>query len=71
MAEIQLERGTVKWFNNRKGYGFIRRDGKNDIFVHQMDIAMEGFRQLEEGQSVEFEVEHTDRGTKAVNVQPL
>ena len=71
MAEIQLERGTVKWFNPKKGYGFIRREGAKDIFVHQTDITMEGFRQLEEGQSVEFEVEHTDRGAKAVNVQPL
>lgn len=72
MSEIILERGTVKWFNPKKGFGFIlRANGERDIFVHHTDIAMEGFRQLEEGQAVEFEIEQTDRGAKAVNVQPL
>lgn len=65
-------RGRVKWFNPKKGYGFItREDGSKDVFVHWSDIKSEGFKTLMEGEEVEFE-EYTDqRGTKAVNVLRL
>jgi CspA family cold shock protein len=63
--------GTVKWFNASKGYGFIARDDGADVFVHQSAIQAEGYRTLEEGQRVEFEVESGDKGPKAVNVKAL
>jgi CspA family cold shock protein len=63
--------GTVKWFNASKGYGFIARDNGADVFVHQSAIQAEGYRTLEEGQRVEFEVESGDKGPKAVNVKAL
>lgn len=63
--------GTVKWFNARKGYGFItREDGQGEVFVHFSDITGQmGYRTLEEGQRVEFEVANTPRGPKAQNVR--
>ncbi len=61
--------GKVKWFNNKKGYGFIEMDdGSGDIFVHYTDIAGDGFKSLNEGEEVEFEIAETDKGKKAVNV---
>jgi cold shock protein len=60
--------GTVKWFNAEKGYGFIQVDGGNDVFVHYTAIAGEGFRTLEEGQTVEFEIVEGQRGPQAANV---
>lgn len=61
--------GTVKWFNDQKGYGFIARDeGGNDIFVHHSAIQMEGYRSLAEGQRVEFDVEEGPKGLAAANV---
>ena len=64
--------GTVKWFNATKGFGFISpEDGTPDVFVHQSDIAVEGFRELAEGQRVEFLVEPGQKGPKASNVRPL
>ena len=61
--------GTVKWFNSKKGYGFITRDdGKGDVFVHFTAIKEDGFKTLEEGQKVEFEIVQEDRGEKAQNV---
>ncbi len=66
MAE--RERGTVKWFNDAKGYGFIEREGKPDVFVHFSAIQEQGFRSLLEGETVEFEVEATPRGPQAVRV---
>jgi CspA family cold shock protein len=63
--------GTVKWFNASKGYGFIARDGGEDVFVHQSAIQSEGYRTLEEGQRVEFDVESGDKGPKAVNVKTI
>jgi len=63
--------GTVKWFNASKGFGFIARDGVEDVFVHHSAIQSEGYRQLEEGQRVEFEVETGPKGLKAVNVKAL
>lgn len=62
--------GTVKWFNSRKGYGFIEReDGKGDVFVHFQDIAGEGYRTLQEGDRVKFEITKSPKGEKATNVQ--
>ena len=61
-------KGTVKWFNAVKGYGFIEKDGGGDIFVHFSDIEMDGYKKLEENQPVLFEVKEDDKGEKAVNV---
>lgn len=60
--------GTVKWFNNSKGYGFLEQEGGPDVFVHYSSIQGEGFRTLEEGQRVEFSVEPGPKGPKAVEV---
>lgn len=62
------EIGTVKWFNGSKGYGFISREGKDDVFVHYSAIQTEGFRTLDEGQRVEFVVEQGPKGLQAANV---
>jgi cold shock protein len=63
--------GTVKWFNDEKGYGFITPDdGSKDVFVHQTAIVSEGFRSLEEGSAVSYETEASDKGPKATNVRP-
>jgi CspA family cold shock protein len=63
-----MERGTVKWFNNSKGYGFIQRAGGEDVFVHFKAIAGEGYKSLNEGDNVEFEVERGPKGYQAVKV---
>jgi len=63
--------GTVKFFNNEKGYGFISRDDGEDVFVHFSNIEGSGFRSLEEGQSVEFEVGPGRKGDEALNVKAL
>ncbi len=63
--------GTVKWFNASKGFGFITRDGGEDVFVHHSAIQGEGYRTLEEGQRVEFDVESGPKGLKASNVTRL
>jgi len=60
--------GTVKWFNGAKGYGFIVREAGPDVFVHHSAIRAEGFRNLEEGQRVEFNVEQGPKGLQATNV---
>jgi len=62
--------GTVKWFNARKGYGFIGRDEGEDIFVHFSAIQMEGYRRLDEGQTVEFVIQEGPKGTQAAEVTP-
>jgi len=62
------ETGTVKWFNNGKGYGFIEREEGEDIFVHFSAVLGEGFRSLEEGQKVEFSIEQGPKGLQAVSV---
>ena len=61
--------GTVKWFNKTKGYGFITADDGTDVFVHHTDIQAEGFRMLEEGEAVEFEITEGPKGPKAANVR--
>ncbi len=66
-----LSSGTVKWFNAEKGYGFIAQpDGGEDVFVHHSAIQMNGYRTLEEGQLVEFEVKEGPKGLQAVEVKP-
>ncbi len=62
--------GKVKWFNDSKGYGFIEQESGDDVFVHHSSIQGEGFKTLEEGQSVEFEIEQDAKGARAVNVVP-
>ncbi|MCH8805409.1 MAG: cold-shock protein [Planctomycetes bacterium] len=62
--------GTVKWFNDTKGFGFIQSDEGEDVFVHQTAIIAEGHRTLNEGQRVEFEMEAGEKGPKASNVKP-
>jgi CspA family cold shock protein len=66
-----LAQGTVKWFSNEKGYGFIEREGGDDVFVHFSAIQSEGYRSLTEGQRVEFEVVQGQKGLQASNVQVL
>lgn len=66
-----MVQGTVKWFNSEKGYGFIQVEGGNDVFVHYSAILGDGFRTLEEGQRVEFEVVDGQRGPQAANVTKL
>ncbi len=62
------EEGTVKWFDDRKGYGFIQRENGEDIFVHFSNIKQEGFKSLDQGDKVSFSVEETERGLQAVEV---
>lgn len=66
-----MARGTVKWFNNQKGYGFINNEEGADIFVHYTGINMEGFKTVKEGDEVEFDVIEGDKGTQAINVTKL
>ena len=69
----EQEKGVVKWFNAEKGYGFIAREGGPDVFVHYSAINMKGFRKLEEGQAVQFEIEagKAGKGPQAINVSLL
>lgn len=64
-----MEQGTVKWFNGEKGFGFIERNGADDVFVHFSAIQGEGFKTLDEGQKVTFDVEQGSRGPQAANVE--
>jgi cold shock protein len=64
-----MPKGTVKWFDDRKGYGFITRDGADDVFVHFSAIQGHGFKTLNEGQEVEFEIANGPKGVQAVNVR--
>ncbi|MBR9329457.1 cold-shock protein [Staphylococcus aureus] len=66
-----MKQGTVKWFNAEKGFGFIEVEGENDVFVHFSAINQYGYKSLEEGQAVEFEVVEGDRGPQAANVVKL
>ena len=66
-----MSTGTVKWFNAEKGYGFITGEDGNDVFVHYSGLNMEGFKSLDEGAAVEFEVVNGEKGPQAVNVTKL
>ena len=63
--------GTIKWFNARKGYGFIGREGGEDVFVHYSAVTIDGYRSLSEGQQVEFSVEEGPKGVQATNVESI
>ena len=69
--EDWLAEGTVKWFSNEKGYGFIEREGGDDVFVHFSAITMDGYKSLTEGQRVSFEVVQGPKGAQAANVQAI
>ncbi len=64
-----MARGTVKWFNDSKGFGFITGEDNSEVFVHQSEIKMEGYRTLPEGAQVEFETQNGPKGLKATNVR--
>lgn len=66
-----MSEGTVKWFNETKGFGFIQSDEGQDVFVHQSEIQVDGFRTLSDGQRVEFELTQGPKGPKAVGVKPI
>lgn len=66
-----METGTVKWFNSSKGYGFITRDEGSDVFVHYKAIQADGYKTLEEGDQVQFEVEQGPKGLQATNVTKI
>jgi CspA family cold shock protein len=68
---LSREQGTVKWFNAAKGYGFIRRESGEEVFVHFSAIQSDGYRTLDEGESVEFEVTQGPKGLQATNVTRL
>tara|TARA_B100000686_G_C16315706_1_gene725622 strand:- start:59 stop:265 length:207 start_codon:yes stop_codon:yes gene_type:complete len=63
--------GTVKWFNNKKGFGFIEKEGGGDVFAHFSEIQSDGFKTLNENDKVEFELKEDERGEKATNIVPL
>jgi CspA family cold shock protein len=68
----ERQKGSVKWYNASKGFGFITTDEEGrEVFVHFMDIRMDGFKRLEEGQRVIFDITPTERGLQAINVTPL
>ncbi len=71
MGENGRETGVVKWFNDKKGYGFISRDSGDDVFVHHSSIVAEGFRTLAEGDRVEFSITQENKGQAAVEVRKI
>ena len=71
MEEQAMHKGTVKWFNNQKGYGFIREDDGNEIFVHFSGLNMEGYKTLSQDDAVEFDITESPRGPQATNVTKL
>ena len=66
-----MNKGTVKWFNTQKGYGFISDEAGNDVFVHYSGLLMDGFKSLDEGANVEFEIVNGEKRPQAVNVTKL
>jgi CspA family cold shock protein len=69
VRRLELPEGTVKWFSNEKGYGFIERDGGDDVFVHFSQIEQDGYKTLEQGQKVTFEVTDGPKGQQAAEVR--
>ena len=69
--EVTMQKGTVKWFNDSKGFGFIEQESGDDVFVHHSAIEMEGFKSLSEGDSVEFEVTDGPKGLQASQVRRI
>jgi cold shock protein len=70
-AHVERLKGTVKWFNNAKGYGFLGRDDGPDVFIHYSSIATEGYKSLQEGDKVEFEIVQGQKGPQAANVTKI
>jgi cold shock protein len=70
-GDVPMEKGTVKWFNTSKGYGFIKRESGEDVFVHYRSISGDGFKNLADGDEVEFEVEKGQKGLQALNVRKV
>jgi cold shock protein len=71
LKETVMAKGTVKWFNSEKGFGFIEQEGGGpDVFAHYSNIAAQGFRELQEGQKVEFDVTQGQKGPQAENIRP-
>jgi cold shock protein len=68
IKQVERIKGTVKWFNNAKGYGFLGRDGGPDVFIHYSAITSEGYKSLQEGDKVEFEIVQGEKGPQAANV---
>lgn len=68
---MSMEQGLVKWFNAKKGYGFITRETGEDIFVHYSGIVGDGYKKLNEGEKVQFEIEETDKGPQATTVSKV
>ena len=66
-----MQEGTVKWFNNKKGWGFIQKENGGDVFVHYSAVKGDGYKSLAEGDRVRFEVEHVGKGPAAVNVEKM
>ncbi len=66
-----MAKGTVKWFSNQKGYGFISSESSDDVFVHHSAIQGDGYKSLDEGQEVEFEVQQGPKGAQAINVAKI
>lgn len=71
LEDFDMTKGTVKWFNNQKGFGFITDENGKDVFVHYSGLNMEGFKSLEENQAVEFDVVDGEKGPQATNVTIL
>ena len=69
--KVERIQGTVKWFNNAKGYGFLGRDGGADVFIHYSAITSEGYKSLQEGDKVEFEIVQGEKGPQAANVSKI
>lgn len=70
-AKLERLKGTVKWFNNAKGYGFIGHEGGADVFVHYSAVTAEGYKSLQEGDQVEFEIVQGQKGPQAANVNKV
>jgi len=68
---VRMAEGSIKWFNEKKGYGFIEMDNEEEIFFHQSDIEQHGFFGLQKSDRVSFEVTETSRGKKAIRVKPI